>query len=58
MKPYYLAQIDSSAGGCFRFNSESLDAIRGWAKRVGSKGEKLTIMRSGTTIKEARVIVI
>lgn len=58
MKPCYLAQIDCTAGGCLRFNSESLDAIRDWAKRVGSKGEKLTIMRSGTTIKEARVITI
>lgn len=58
MKPYYIDQIDCKAGGCFRKSTESLDEIRNWAKSVGNKGETLTIMRSGTTIGEARVIII
>lgn len=58
MKPYYIAQIDCKAGGCFRKSTESLDEIRTWANKVGNKGETLTIMRSGTTIGEARIITI
>lgn len=58
MKPYYLAKIDCKAGGCFRKSTESLDEIRDWANKVGKKGETLTIMRSGTTIDEARIIII
>lgn len=58
MKPFYLAQIDCKEGGCFRFDSESLDEIREWAKRVGNKGETLTIQRSGEKASTARVITI
>lgn len=58
MKPYYIAQIDCKAGGCFRKSTESLGEIRTWANKVGNKGETLTIMRSGTAMKDARVIII
>lgn len=58
MKPYYIAQIDCTAGGCFRLSTESLDEIRSWANKVGNKGETLTIVRSGQAMSTARVITI
>lgn len=53
----YLASVTlQNNQGCFRFNSDSLDEIREWAKRVGVAGDTLTIMRNGTA--ESKVITI
>lgn len=54
----YLAQVNVAAGGCYRFNSDSLDAIRDFAKTVGQKGDVLTILRNGDQLKNARTITI
>lgn len=55
----YLAQVTiKNNGGCFRFNSDSLDEIRGWAKRVGKPGDELMIVRNGDKLANARCITI
>lgn len=55
----YLAQINiQNNGGCYRFNSDSLDEIRSWAKATGKTGEQLMIVRNGDNIKNARIITI
>lgn len=54
----YLAQITEATGGCYRFNSDSLEEIRAWAKATGKTGEILTILRNGDSMKNARVITI
>lgn len=55
----YLAQINiKNNGGCYRFNSDSLDEIRSWAKATGKTGEQLMIVRNGDNIKNARIITI
>ena len=55
----YLAQVSiQNNGGCDRFNSDDLDAIRIWAKSVGKPGDELTIVRNGDTLKNARRIII
>lgn len=53
----YLACVTlQNNQGCYRFNSDSLDEIREWAKRVGVAGDTLTIMRNGTA--ETKVVKI
>ena len=54
----YLAQINTASGGCYRFNSDSLDEIRTWAKAIGKAGDVLTILRNGDKLKNARVITL
>jgi len=44
----YLAQVNiQNKGGCYRFNSDSLDEIRNWAKHVGKPGDVLLIQPNG-----------
>jgi len=46
----YLAQINiQNNGGTFRTQSDNLDDIRAWAKRLGKPGDKLLIVRNGTS---------
>lgn len=54
----YLAQITESTGGCYRFNSDSLDDIRDWAKKIGKKGETLTILKNGDKMSNARTFIL
>lgn len=58
----YLAQVTLlSTGtnqGCYCFNSDSLDEIRNWAKRVGKAGDELTIMRNGGKLEDSRKFVL
>ena len=55
----YLAQVtQQNDKGCFRFNSDSLDAIREWAKSVGVAGDELMIVRNGDKLANARKMVI
>jgi hypothetical protein len=55
----YLAQVTiQNNGGCYRFNSDSLDAIRVWAKTVGKAGDELFIMPNGKTTAEGRTFVL
>lgn len=58
----YLAQVtifrNGTNQGCYRFNSDSLDAIRDWAKSVGKSGDELMIVRNGDTLANARKLTI
>lgn len=55
----YLAQVNvKNNGGCFRFNSDSLDAIRDWAKTVGTAGDTLFIRPNGKAIKDGRTFTL
>lgn len=55
----YLAQVTvQNNQGCFRLNSDSLDEIRAWAKRVGKTGDELMIVRNGDKIGNARKFTI
>ena len=55
----YLAQVTiQNNGGCYRFNSDSLDAIRAWAKSVGKAGDELFIMPNGKTAAEGRTFTL
>lgn len=55
----YLAQVTiQNNQGCYRFNSDSLDAIRSWAKSVGKPGDELMIVRNGDTMANARKFII
>lgn len=55
----YLAQVTKkNNGGCFRFNSDSLDEIRKWAKSVGTAGDELMILRNGDKLGNARKFII
>lgn len=55
----YLAQVNiKNNGGCFRFNSDSLDTIRVWAKSVGTTGDELFIMPNGKTVKDGRTFTL
>lgn len=55
----YLAQVTQQNNqGCFRLNSDSLDEIRAWAKKVGKAGDELMIVRNGEPLKNARKFVI
>lgn len=55
----YLAQVTiQNNGGCYRFNSDSLDAIRAWAKSVGKAGDELFITPNGKTAAEGRTFTL
>ena len=55
----YLAQVTiQNNGGCYRFSSDSLDAIRVWAKSVGKAGDELFIMPNGKTVADGRTFSI
>lgn len=46
----YLAQLTprgDASQGCYRKDSDSLDSIREWAKRLGKPGDVLFICRNG-----------
>lgn len=51
----YLAQVNvQNNGGCYRFNSDNLDEIRIWAKRVGKTGDTLLIQPNGKNATKSR----
>jgi len=57
----YLAQITPEAkasNGCYRFDSDSLDDIREWAKRIGKPGDELLIQPNGKNGLAARKFII
>lgn len=55
----YLAQVNiQNNGGCYRFNSDSLDAIRAWAKSVGKTGDTLLILHNGDKLGNARTFTL
>ena len=55
----YLAQVTQQNNqGCYRLNSDSLDEIRAWAKKVGKPGDELMIVRNGESLKNARKFII
>lgn len=55
----YLAQVTTQNNqGCYRFNSDSLNGIRVWAKSVGKTGDELMIVRNGDQLKNARKFII
>jgi len=55
----YLAQVTQQNNkGCFRFNSDSLDVIRNWAKSVGVTGDELMIVRNGDKLSNARTFTL
>lgn len=58
----FLAQVTilhaGTNQGCFRFNSDDLNAIREWAKSVGKPGDELMIVRNGDTLKNAKYLTI
>lgn len=54
----YLAQINEATGGCYRFNSDSLDAIRAWAKKVGKTGDTLLIQPNGKNGSYSRTFTL
>lgn len=58
----YLAQVDilhtGRNLGCYRFDSNSLDEIREWAKRVGKPGDELIIQPNGKNGRHARKFVL
>lgn len=58
----YLAQVtilhNGTNQGCFRFNSDSLDSIREWAKSVGKPGDVLLIQPNGKTLADSRTFTL
>ena len=58
----YLAQVTilhtGSNQGCYRFNSDDLNAIRDWAKRIGKPGDELLIQPNGKNGHHARTFVL
>lgn len=55
----YLAQVTQQNNqGCYRLNSDSLEEIRGWAKKVGKPGDELTIQPNGKNALSARKFII
>ncbi len=57
----YLAQITiqgQSKNGCYKFQSDSLDEIRAWAKSVGKAGDELLIMKNGDKLGNARTFTL
>lgn len=57
----YLAQITiqgQSKNGCYKFQSDSLDEIRTWAKRIGKPGDELLIMKNGDKISTGRTFTL
>lgn len=58
----YLAQVtilhSGTNQGCYRFDSDSLDAIREWAKSFGKPGDELLIQPNGKNGSAARKFII
>lgn len=55
----YLAQVTlQNNQGAYRLNSDSLDEIRDWAKRVGKTGDTLFIVRNGDLLSNGRTLTI
>lgn len=53
----YLVDI-SSASGTYHKVCETLEEVRAFAKANGKPGDKLTILRNGDKLANARVIII
>lgn len=53
----YIVDI-SSASGTYHKVCETLDEVRAFAKANGKPGDKLTILRNGDKLENARVIII
>lgn len=57
----YLAQITPEGkanNGCYCFDSDSLDDIRAWAKRIGKPGDELLIQPNGKNGTHSRTFTL